>query len=91
MGEQTGEGVVVEDDGPECDLCGKTTCPDADLPEFSEPRECALTPVYNELRYDRCEYGCGRDITKASIRIAVRTLADLSTPPGQSAAGKAER
>lgn len=72
----TAEHDAIEDDGPECDLCGETSCPDADLPEFSEPRECALMPVYNELRYDRCEYGCGRDITKATVRRAARLLAE---------------
>lgn len=54
-------------DGPECETCGKTACPDADLPGFSEPGSCAYLPIYNALRYDRCEYGCGRDITKAAI------------------------
>lgn len=78
MTEQSAETVAIRDDGPECDLCGKTTCPDADLPEFSEPRDCALLPVYNE---------CGRDITKASIRIAARTLANLSLPPGRQQGG----
>lgn len=55
-------------DGPACDTCGKTTCPDADAPQFEEPRACAYLPIYNELRYDRCDYGCGRDITKAAIQ-----------------------
>jgi hypothetical protein len=63
------EDVISE---PECDLCGSTECPDADLPEFYEPRECKFIGVYNELRYDRCDYGCGRDITKESVRRAVR-------------------
>lgn len=63
-----------KDAGPECDLCGKTDCPDADLPEFSEPVACAYKPIYEALRYDRCDYGCGRDITKATIRRAIRLL-----------------
>lgn len=70
--------VENAEEGPGCDLCGKTSCPDADQPEFSEPRECVLTPVYNELRYDRCDYGCGRDITKATIRRAARLMAGVT-------------
>lgn len=80
MSDQSDETDAIEDDGPECDLCGKTDCPDADLAEFSEPRECILTPVYEELRYDRCDYGCGRDITKATVRRAARALARVITP-----------
>jgi hypothetical protein len=76
------ESNAENDTGPECDLCGKTTCPDADLPEFSEPRDCILAPVYEELRYDRCDYGCGRDITKTTVRRAARALADRILPPG---------
>ena len=60
--------MAEHDDGPECDLCGKTTCPDADLPGFTAPEACAYAPIYEALRYDRCEYGCGRDITIQSIR-----------------------
>lgn len=57
------------EDGPECDLCGLTGCPDADLPEFSEPVACAYLPIYEALRvYDRCEFGCARDVTKETIR-----------------------
>lgn len=76
-----------EEDSAECDLCGKTACPDADLPEFSEPRDCALTPVYEELRYDRCDYGCGRDLTKATICRAARLLAEHVSSPGPTTAG----
>lgn len=68
----TSEGLsddfAPDDEGPECETCGKTTCPDADLPGFSDPVSCAYLPIYNGLRYDRCDYGCGRDITQASIR-----------------------
>jgi hypothetical protein len=59
---------VLAEDGPECDLCGKTTCPDADLAEFSDPVACPYARIYENLRYDRCEYGCGRDVTKTAIR-----------------------
>lgn len=68
-------------DLPECDLCGRTDCPDADLAEFSEPVACRYKPVYDELRYDRCEYGCGRDITKATIRRATRLIASEGSTP----------
>lgn len=71
-----------EEVGPECDLCGKADCPDANLPGFSEPRDCVLTPVYEQLRYDRCDYGCGRDITKAAIRRAARVMSELLQTPG---------
>jgi hypothetical protein len=78
-------------DGPECDLCGKTTCPDADLPGFSEPVACEYLPIYNALRYDRCEYGCGRDVTKETVRRdlvpAVERLAALRPSPGSSSGG----
>lgn len=67
---------------PECDLCGKTDCPDADLPGFSEPRECIYKPVYDALRYDRCEYGCGRDITKDTIREAAAVMLACVITPG---------
>lgn len=72
---------MSDDDAPKCDLCGRTDCPDADLPGFSEPTACALLPAYEALRYDRCDYGCGRDLTKASIREAVRILAARAAQP----------
>lgn len=71
---------------PTCDLCGEVTCPDSDQPGFSEPRDCALTPIYKALRYDRCEYGCGRDVTKETIR---RDIAPTLT--ARLAAVEAER
>lgn len=62
----------VEDDGPECETCGKTTCPDADLPGFSVPRQCAFAPLFHAFRDAvDCDYGCGRDLTNAGIRRGV--------------------
>lgn len=65
---------------PECEPSGQTDCPDADLTGFSEPRDCKFKPVYDELRYDRCEYGCGRDITKDTIQRAVLLMARVFPP-----------
>lgn len=59
-------------DGPECETCGKTTCPDADLPEFSEPRNCTYAPIYRALRAAKdCDYGCARDYTNQAVRLWV--------------------
>jgi len=59
-------------DGPECETCGKTTCPDADLPAFSEPAACQYAPIYHALRDARdCDYGCARDYTNQAIRLEV--------------------
>ena len=63
---------LSEEDGPACDTCGKITCPDADLPAFSEPVACDYTPIYHALRYARdCDYGCARDYTNQAIRLEV--------------------
>jgi hypothetical protein len=61
-----------KDAGPECDTCGKTTCPDAALPEFSEPRECIYGPIYHALKDSKdCDYGCARDYTNQAVRLWV--------------------
>ena len=88
------EAASSDEDGPECETCGRTTCPDANLPEFSEPVACAYLQIYNDLRYDRCEYGCGRDVTKETIRRDIvpaveRILAARSTPAPDTAAVEA--
>ena len=60
----------VEDDGPECSNCGKADCPDADLPEFSEPRECEFASMYEAFRASKdCDYGCGRDYSMQAVRL----------------------
>jgi hypothetical protein len=60
----------VEHDAPACETCGKTTCPDADLPEFSEPRACVYAPIYRALRDSKdCDYGCARDYTNQAVRL----------------------
>lgn len=57
-------------DGPECDNCGKTTCPDAHLPMFSEPRECEFASMYEAFRESKdCDYGCGRDYSMQAVRL----------------------
>ena len=78
--QQSAEHDAVEDDSPKCDLCGKTDCPDADIPEFSQPRGCQYRLAYEALRYDRCEYGCGRDVTNRSIRKALAVLVTTPAP-----------
>jgi len=63
---------LSEADAPACDTCGKTTCPDADLPAFSEPVACQYAPIYHALRDARdCDYGCARDYTNQAIRLEV--------------------
>lgn len=71
--------TLAELEGPECETCGKATCPDADLPGFSAPRQCTYAPIYEALRYDRCEYGCGRDITNDTIRRDIVPTVDAIT------------
>lgn len=62
--------VVEEQDGPECETCGRTTCPDARLPQFSEPVSCEYAAIYQELRAAKdCDYGCGRDFTNQELRL----------------------
>lgn len=57
---------------PVCETCGKTTCPDAALPAFSEPRDCTFAPIYFALRDAKdCDYGCSRDYTNQAIRLWV--------------------
>ena len=64
--------TIEEDAGPECDTCGKATCPDAALPEFSEPRECVYGPIYHALKDSKdCDYGCARDYTNQAVRLWV--------------------
>ncbi|HSV40031.1 MAG TPA: helix-turn-helix domain-containing protein [Nocardioidaceae bacterium] len=59
-------------DGPECETCGKTTCPDAALESFSAPVRCAYAPVYEALRAAKdCDYGCARDLTNQGVRMYV--------------------
>ena len=60
------------DDGPECETCGKVECPDAALPSFSEPRDCAYAPIYHALKDAKdCGYGCARDYTNQAVRLWV--------------------
>lgn len=64
--------IAERDAGPECETCGKTTCPDAALPEFSEPRECVYGPIYHALKDSKdCDYGCSRDYTNQAVRLWV--------------------
>lgn len=57
-------------DGPECDTCGKPTCPDAQLPAFSEPRDCVFKPIYEAIRNSKdCDYGCSRDYTNQTVTL----------------------
>lgn len=69
----TGErGRSAESDAPECETCGKADCPDADLPGFSEPRECMYAPIYHALKDAKdCDYGCARDYTNQTVRLWV--------------------
>lgn len=70
MSEQIRLTEAERDDGPECEICGKTSCPDAQLPGFSEPVDCEFAPVYEELRAAKdCDYGCGRDFTNQELRL----------------------
>lgn len=56
----------------ECETCGKTECPDAALPAFSEPRDCVYAPIYRALRDAKdCDYGCARDYTNQAIALWV--------------------
>lgn len=72
MADEPTTDVVPDDDGPECETCGRTTCPDADLPGFSEPVSCAYAGVYQALKDTKdCDYGCSRDYTNQAIRLWV--------------------
>lgn len=67
-----GEVGLSDEDGPECETCGRTTCPDADLPGFSEPRDCEFAPIFEAIRDSKdCDYGCARDLTNQAIRLEV--------------------
>lgn len=66
------ETTLTDADGPECETCGSTTCPDADLPGFSEPKDCPFAPIYQALHDAKdCDYGCARDYTNQAIRLWV--------------------
>lgn len=59
-------------DGPACETCGRTTCPDADLPGFSAPRDCEYAPIYQAIHDAKdCDYGCARDLTNQGIRLYI--------------------
>lgn len=61
-----------DSDFPECETCGKIDCPDAELPSFSEPRDCEYAAIYHALRDAKdCDYGCARDYTNQAIRLWV--------------------
>ncbi|WGX98748.1 hypothetical protein [Nocardioides sp. L-11A] len=63
------DGPSAGEDGPECETCGRTTCPDAQLVAFSEPVDCEYAPIYEALHAAKdCDYGCARDLTNAGIR-----------------------
>lgn len=85
-----------EDDGPECETCGKTTCPDAELPSFSSPLNCAYTPIYEALKDAKdCDYGCARDLTNQGVRLyvvpAVKRIVDAALAARQSDSDATER
>lgn len=87
----------AQDDGPECDTCGKTTCPDAQLPAFSEPKDCELASLYRAFRDTKdCDYGCGRDFTNQGIRLEVAPAVErivvqrVATALGKQAAQQLE-
>lgn len=67
---QRSEVRLTEDAGPECDNCGKTTCPDADQPAFTEPTDCEFASLYRAFRDTKdCDYGCGRDYSMQAVRL----------------------
>lgn len=81
----------VGDDGPECETCGKTTCPDAGQAAFSEPVNCEYAPIYRAFRDTKeCDYGCGRDFTNQGIRLWIvpeveaMIAARLAQPAGET-------